>query len=164
MGNSIPDQEQITKLYREMYGRMAAYAYSVLGDGKLAEEAVQDTFRIYCTKAETALRHDDPRGWLMGTLQNVMRDMQRHRAGMNRLIMKALQVENLRELLVYDETEADLPSKDLAARADFQLLKRVVLDGRTLLEAAEDFGITVEACKTRIQRLRAYLEQKLSDF
>ena len=52
---------------------------------------------------------------------------------------------------------------DLAARADFQLLKRVVLDGRTMLEAAEEYGITVEACKKRIQRLRAHLKKKLSD-
>lgn len=49
-------------------------------------------------------------------------------------------------------------------RADFQLLKRVVLDGCTMLDAAEEQGITVEACKKRVQRIRAYLKQKLADF
>lgn len=164
MGNSIPDEDPITKLYYEMHGRMIAYAFSVLRDRNLAEEVVQDTFCIFCTKATTTLQHENPRGWLMRTLQNVMRNMQRHRAAMNRLIMESLQVENLEELLVYDEEDVDLLYEDLAARADFQLLKRVVLDGCTMLEAAEEYGISVEACKKRIQRIRAYLKKKLSDF
>ena len=163
VGNPIPDEEQITKLYQEMYGRMVAYASSVLGDRNLAEEVVQDTFCIFCMKAEDALRHKNPQGWLMRTLQNVMRNMQRHRAAMNRLILKSLQAQDLEELLVYDEKDVDLLYGDLAARADFQLLKRVVLDGCTMLEAAEEYGITVEACKKRIQRLRAHLKKKLSD-
>ncbi len=145
-----------------MYGRMAAYAFSVLGDRNLAEEAVQDTFCIFCAKANDALQHENPQGWLMRTLQNVMRNMQRHRAAMNRLIMQSLQVEHLEELLVYDEPGVDLLYGDLAARADFQLRKRVVLDGCTMLEAAEEFGITVEVCKKRIQRIRANLKRKLS--
>ena len=115
---------------------MVAYASSVLGDPNLAEEAVQDTFCIFCMQVDTTLHHETPRGWLMHTLQNVMRNMQRQRAAMNRLIMRSLQVEHLEELLVYDEEDVDLLYGDLAARADFQLLKRVVLDGCTMLEAA----------------------------
>ena len=141
---------------------MMAYAFSVLRDRNLAEEAVQDTFCLFCAKASDTLQHENPRGWLMRTLQNVIRNMQRHRAAMNRLIMQSLQVEHLEELLVYDEPDVDLLYGNLAARADFQLLKRVVLDGCTMLEAAEDFGITVEACKKRIQRIRANLKRKLS--
>lgn len=146
-----------------MYGRMIAYASSVLGDRSLAEEAVQDTFCIFCVKAETTLQHENPQGWLMRTLQNVMRNMQRHRAASSRLIMQSLQTERLEELLVYDEEDVELLYGDLAAHADFQLLKRVVLDGCTMLEAAQERGITVEACKKRIQRLRAHLKRKLSD-
>ena len=74
-----------------------------------------------------------------------------------------LQTERLEELLVYDEEDVELLYGDLAAHADFQLLKRVVLDGCTMLEAAQERGITVEACKKRIQRLRAHLKRKLSD-
>ena len=161
VGNSTPGEEQIAKLYQEMYGRMVAYASSVLGNRNLAEEVVQDTFCIFCAKAEETLRHENPQGWLMRTLQNVMRNMLRRRAAMNRLIMKSLQAEHLEELLVYDEEDVDLLYEDVAARADFQLLKRVVLDGYTMLEAAEESGITVEACKKRIQRIRAHLKKKL---
>lgn len=142
---------------------MVAYAASVLGDRNLAEEVVQDTFCIFCTKAETTLQHENPQGWLMRTLQNVMRNMKRHRAAVNRLMMKAFRVKNWEALLVYDQENVDLLYGDLAARADFQLLKRVVLDGCTMLEAAEEYGISVEACKKRIQRLRTHLKKKLSN-
>lgn len=60
---------------------MVAYASSVLRDRNLAEEAVQDTFCIFCAKANDTLQHENPQGWLMRTLQNVMRNMQRRRAG-----------------------------------------------------------------------------------
>ena len=159
----MPDEDPIAQLYQEMYGRMVAYASSVLEDRALAEEAVQDTFCIFCTKAETTLQHENPRGWLMRTLQNVMRNTQRRRAAMSRLIMQSLQTEDLEELLVYDEEDVDVLYGDVSARADFQLLKRVVLDGCTMLEAAEEQGITVEACKKRIQRIRTYLKKKLSN-
>lgn len=163
MDNSAPNEEAIITLYQEMYGRMVAYASSVLRDRNLAEEAVQDTFCIFCAKANDTLQHEKPQGWLIRTLQNVMRNMQRHRATISQLIIQSLQTENLEELLVYDELDVDLLYGDLAARADFQLLKRVVLDGCTMLEAAEECGITVEACKKRIQRLRTNLKRKLFD-
>lgn len=88
--------------------------------------------------------------------------MQRHRAVMNRLIMQSLQVEDLRELLVYDEEDVNLLYEDLTAHKDFQLLRRVVLDGCTILEVAEEQGISVEACKKRIQRIKKHLRKKLS--
>ena len=158
MGNSIPDEGPITTLYQEMYGRMIAYASSVLGDRSLAEEAVQDTFCIFCVKAETTLQHENPQGWLMRTLQNVMRNMQRHRAAASRLIMQSLQTERLE---VSHQVFELTPDKSL--QRELLLLKRVVLDGCTMLEAAQERGITVEACKKRIQRLRAHLKRKLSD-
>lgn len=151
MDNSAPDEEPITKLYQEMYGRMAAYASSVLRDRNLAEEAVQDTFCIFCAKANYTLQHKNPQEWLMRTLQNVMRNMQRHLAAMNRLIIQSLQTENLEELLVYDEPDVDVLYGDLAARADFQLLRQVVLDGCTMLEATEEHGRGVDMMANPMQ-------------
>lgn len=69
MDNYIQDEDQISRLYREMYSRMLVYASSVLRNQDLAEEAVQDTFCILCTKANEALKKENPHGWLMRTLQ-----------------------------------------------------------------------------------------------
>lgn len=163
MDNYIQDEDQISRLYREMYSRMLVYASSVLRNQDLAEEAVQDTFCILCTKANEALKKENPHGWLMRTLQNVMRNMNRQRMVLNRLIMTSLQVEHLEEMLVYDEENVDILYGDVSVRADFQLLKRIVLDNYTMQEAAEEFGITVDACKKRVQRIKKLLKEKLSD-
>lgn len=163
MGNCIPTEDSIAKLYHEMYGQMFAYARCILGNREWAEEAVQDAFCILCVKADEALSRDNPKGWLMRVLQNVIRNRKRQQASINRLIMKSLPIENLDEMLVYDEENVDLLYGDLAARTDFQLLKRIVLDGYTMLEAAEEYGITVEACKKRVQRLKKLLREKLAN-
>lgn len=162
MGNDIPNEDQVSRLYEEMYECMFAYALSVLQDSHLAEEAVQDTFCILCMKVEQALEKTNPNGWLMRTLQNVIRNMKRQRAAMNRLIMASLQIEDLKEAMVYDEEDVDLLYGDVAERSDFKLLKRIVLDNYSMSEAAEEFGITVEACKKRVQRMKKYLKNKLS--
>ena len=44
------EEEYIERLYREMYTRLCIYAMSALGSKALAEEVVQDTFRIACIK------------------------------------------------------------------------------------------------------------------
>ena len=47
------DQERLLEeLYREMYSVLLCYANAALKDKALAEEAVQDTFRIACAKAD----------------------------------------------------------------------------------------------------------------
>ena len=162
MDNSTSDGERIAELYREMYGQMFAYASCILRDRDLAEEAVQDAFCILCVKAEDTFTRDNPKGWLMRVLQNVMRNRSRQRAAVSRLIMRSVQAEHLDALLVYDEEDVDVLYGDLAAHADFQLLKRVVLDDCTMLEAAEETGITVEACKKRVQRVKKLLRKKLA--
>ena len=160
MSNHISNEDWISRLYQEMYGRMFTYATSILNDRTLAEEAVQDAFCILCIKVDEVIEKENLNGWLMRVLQNVMRNMNRQRTTMNRLIMTSLQVENLEEILVYDEEDVDILYGDVSARADFQLLKRVVLDNYSMLEAAEEFGITVDACKKRVQRMKQFLRKK----
>ena len=46
------EEEYIERLYREMYTRLCIYAMSALGSKALAEEVVQDTFRIACIKPD----------------------------------------------------------------------------------------------------------------
>ena len=45
-----PEKQFIDKLYDEMYRQMFLYARRILGDNSLAEETVQETFRIACKK------------------------------------------------------------------------------------------------------------------
>ena len=48
----------------------------------------------------------------------------------------------------------DLLFSNVAASEDFQLLKRIALDQCTMPELAHELGVSVEACKKRVQRAR----------
>ena len=58
-------RKAVEKLYMEMYNALSVYARSALHDHILAEEAVQDTFRIACSKVNDFLSSPNPKGWLL---------------------------------------------------------------------------------------------------
>lgn len=153
-------EEQIEQLYREMHQTLFACAKSVLKDGPLAEEAVQDTFCIACAKSDQVLLSQNPKGWLICTLKHVMQNMNRQRAKLGQLLSLSM----AEDMTSFDEESVDILYGDIADQADFQLLKRIVLDRCTMLEAAEELGISVDACKKRIQRIKKYLRKKFSDY
>ena len=44
---------------------------------------------------------------------------------------------------------------------DFELVKHVVIDKRTMVEASSELGISVENCKKRIQRAKKKLKDAI---
>ena len=45
---------------------------------------------------------------------------------------------------------------------DFELLKRIAIENRTMLEASSELGISVETCKKRIQRAKKKLKDSIT--
>lgn len=159
MDSGSPQEKEIERLYKEMYPVLFAYAKNVLQKLPLSEEAVQDTFCIACTKSDSFLQSGNPKGWLMATLKFVIRNTMRQWSKIENLRTLSLNSEESVLLITYDEGNIDVLYENLAAREDFQLFKKIVLDHYSMREAAEEFGITVEACKKRVQRLRTFLRK-----
>ena len=76
----------------------------------------------------------------------------------------------MRAAVLYDDTvlkeswedaNVDLLYGDLLPEEDFRLLKRIVLERYSYLEAAEELGISLEACRKRVQRIKQRLREKL---
>jgi len=147
----------IDNLYREMYRKLHSYASIKLRDSHLSEEAVQDTFRIACAKIDVLYSSSKPEGWLFLTLRNVIRNMQKNQSTLNKYIIEVLDMGNIKAQSYSDEANIDLQYGDIAKSDDFKLLKRVVLDKYTMLEASTELGISVEACKKRVQRIKKKL-------
>ena len=53
-------RKEIEQLYMQMYDMLTAYARSSLSEEALAEEAVQETFRIACQKPEDLCDSPNP--------------------------------------------------------------------------------------------------------
>lgn len=161
-------QAELEYLYRKMHGKLLAYANSVLKDKHHAEEAVQDTFRIACEKVEDLLNSNNPQGWLLLTLKNVLRNMKKEQARLNMLIIASMSLDEGIEAQKTNRVDngvehhlVDTFYYGLIPEDDYQLLKRVVIDKYTMLEAAEEFGLNVEQCKKKVQRAKIKLKNAL---
>ena len=165
MRDEQDQREEVENLYREMWGKLLAYAYSVLKDERYAEEAVQDTFRIAWEKVDDFLGSQNPRGWLVLTLKNVLSNMLKGRAKLNMLVSTTMSVDEGQRTGTGDERVEnqliDTFYSGLIPENDYQLLKCVAVEKYTMLEAAQEFGLNVEQCKKRVQRAKVKLKKEL---
>lgn len=153
-------------MYQEMYDMLVSYAESALENRSgLAEEAVQDTFKIFWMNINIVMQKPNPRGWLVDTLKNVIRNVRRSQARFSNLLLAVSTAHSSRGP-VFDELKLDTEYGDLKDDPDYKLLKEFVLEHRTIKEMAQARGITVVACKKRIQRakerLKKYFEENQS--
>ncbi|WP_313343083.1 sigma-70 family RNA polymerase sigma factor [Sedimentibacter sp.] len=159
MGLDDKQKSFIEEMYMDMYYFLSTYAQSSLNDCALAEEAVQDTFRIACAKIDDFISSPNPKGWLLNTLKYVIKNMVRSRAYINNIIITSLDKNEITLAKNTDELNIDIIYSDIVDSEDYKLLKRIALDKYTMLEAAQELGISVEACKKRVQRAKKKLKK-----
>lgn len=143
----------IETLYIKNASLLFNYANIVLSNASLAEEAVQETFVIACMKQHALENSPNPEGWIMNTLKNVYRNIQKNRnyylsriLSLNESVLgtTTLESDNLWETNV----------QDFISNEDFMVLKKVILDGYSYKDLANELGISLEACKKRVQRAK----------
>lgn len=170
MGLAAHQEEIIAQLYREMYRKLVVYAENALNDS-LAEEAVQDTFRIACSKYDELMNSSNPQGWLMNTLKNVIRNIRKEQANLNKYFVMTMSLDDEKFMEIravgtdihkrLEDTEVDLMYSDLLTEEEYRLLTLIVRYRYSVLEAAQEFGINVETCKKRAQRAKKKLRKIL---
>jgi len=153
--------ERIEQLYLEMYDMLVSYAQCSFEEESLAEEAVQETFRIACQKPEQLCGSISPKGWLVNTLKFTIRNMKRSRESMQQLL--ALVEQNEPAAYSEDRLPLDLMYEDISNTDDFKLLVEMAVEGKSHLEMANARGISVDACKKRVQRAKEALQKKMKE-
>ena len=161
--NAVTDGEnaQIAQLYMELFPQMTAYANSALGNRALAEEAVQEPFRIACMKPEQLCDSPNPRGWLFNTLKYVIQNTRKIRNRAINLLAEYTAHREVSPSWSEDAINPDVLYEDVLNSEEYQLLKAYALEGKSLLELAQARGITLNACKKRLQRAKEMLKQKI---
>ena len=151
--------EQIEKLYLEMYDMMICYAHCSFKEESLAEEAVQNTFQIACQKPDQLCKSVNPKGWLVNTLKFTIRNMKRSRESARQLLSLMEQDESV--TYSEDKLPLQLMYADIADSEEFKLLIEMAIEGKSHLEMATARGISVDACKKRVQRAKETLQKKI---
>lgn len=151
----------IGALYQEMYDMLIIYAHASLDSKPLAEEAVQETFHIACQKPDSVCSSANPQGWVVNTLKNTIRNMKRNRATAKRIV-ETYMMTQLREFsITEDRINLNVLYENVADTEEFKLLSEMAIEGRSHEEMAQSRGITVSACKKRVQRAKETLQRKI---
>lgn len=155
-------RKQIEQLYLQMYDMLMAYAHSALPEYALAEEAVQETFRIACQKPKNLCGSPNPKGWLVKTLKFTIQNVKRSRESARLLLIEYQAAHGQQRAVSEDSISLDVLYGNLADMEEFKLLKEMAVDGKSHMEMAQARGISVSACKKRVQRAKELLQKKLN--
>lgn len=156
--------EFIDQLYRKMYKSLFMRAYRALKDRCRAEEAVHDTFHIALVREHMLVNSENPQGWIMKTLLNVLRNTTRSIAAYDRVFVDTKEAEiKLKELSVTDDYTYMYYS-DILHKPEYEILRMYYIEGLTVYEIAAIYGISTEACKKQIQRSRAAFKIDIKNY
>lgn len=151
----------IEDLYYEMFVKMKIYACCSLDNEALAEEAVQETFRIACQKPAQLCESVNPRGWLVQTLKYTVCNIQSSRETAKRLVEKCMQTQRGELTVSEDNPDLRILYGNVADTEEFKLLVEMAVEGRSHLEMAKSRGISVSACRKRVQRAKETLRRRI---
>lgn len=156
-------KREIERLYLLMSSRLFVYARSVLGNESLAEEAVQETFRIACMKPEALCSSQNPEGWLVNTLKYTLSNVKRSRAAASRILTTYISSQISEITVSEDSVELELLYENIADLEEFKLIKEMAVEGKSQLEMAQSRGISLDACKKRVERAKKTLRKKIGE-
>ena len=154
--------EFMKQIYHEMYDQLLGYAYSSLQNHGQAEEAVQEAFQIACRKPDELMYHPNPRGWMTLTVKNTVRNLKHQLDRDHRFLAAYLATQSTQVAISEDQISIEVNYGNIVHLEEYKLLADMVLHGKSQLEMALERGISLSACKKRVQRaketLRTFLE------
>ncbi len=155
-------KKRIEELYLEMFDKLMVYACCCLESEALAEEAVQEAFRIACQKPEKLCSSPNSQGWLVLTLKNTIRNMKSSRATAKKMVERYLLTQIKEISFSEDRINVNILYENVADTDEFKLLSELAIEGRSYEEMARSRGITIHACKKRVQRAKEKLQKKIN--
>lgn len=139
----------LEKLFLENYSCMEFYATRFFNNQDLAQDVVQETFLIAQAKIDHLMASASPRGWLFNTLKNVIGNTYKQQKRLTRMVP----IQNC-EIPTTMELSVEATYQALVSAEELQILIWVYCDGLPYAQVADRLGISLSACKKRIQRAR----------
>ena len=146
-------------LFRARYFSMLQYAISSLGHHGLAEEAVQECFRIAWTKIDSLMASENPNVWIHLTLKNVIRNIRKKQNYEFRLTNEYISHLETSKTFSTSNVDLELEYGGIITTESWEMLK-LSIEGYSCNDIAKKYGKSPDACKKQIQRSK----QKLLHF
>ena len=144
------------QLYIKHYNYLIRFAHRFVKND-LAEDLVQETFLIAQKRLDCVLSSKNPTGWLINTLKNVIGNTyQRRQFIYTKLIPEMLIDESGEYVYSVNDMYAGLIDEEALS-----LLIWVYCEDISYQDAASRLGISLSACKKRIQRAKMTLKRAI---
>ena len=146
----------IEEIHREHYDSFLRYAqvcFRIFGRGVVhrAEDAFQLTYEKVWMKKEELLTKDDPIAWFYAVLKNTVRELSRDdmrwQMHMNQIVVLMVTTGGTEFVL-----RAEL--KSMMTDEEFQLMKRLYINGQTYDEVSADMGVKKSTLAMRVNRIK----------
>lgn len=126
---------------------------------------MQEAFCVATEKIEALMASEFPLRWMKATIKNVARNMKRHESYQKALF---LYLEDLKAAPTAPDSLGGIDilelCEQLVGKDNFELFKRVVLDGTSYVDMANELGINMWACRKRVQRTSEILQKNLKEY
>jgi len=155
------ERDFIEELYNKEYKILFAYAKKVTAGASTAEDIVQDTFLMACTRIDTLINHPKPGAWLLVTLKNNIKNYKRVKDFLTKIFID-IPVEEWLAKYPSDKTaedDLDLLYGNLVNYKEYEILKKFAVEGRSASLIAAEYGISPNTCRQRIFRAKKFLYQ-----
>lgn len=154
--------DYIESLYRKEALLLFRYSQILFNNPSIAEETVQETFIIACLNHKKLKSSPNPEGWIMNTHKNVCRNFQKAN---NRYLKQIIALDDTILSTQYTEDLYDCENTiaSYVSSEDFIILKKIIIDGYSHKDLAEELGISVDACKKRLQRVKQRFKQNFHE-
>lgn len=158
---TLDQRKRIEEFYLDMYDLLFIYARNALDNESLAEEAIQETFGSVCTKPEALFASPNRKGWIINTLKYTIQNTKHSRNRANVLLTQYLAAHSSNVAFSKDRISLEMAYENVAQSEEFQLFREMAVEGRSHLEMAQSRGISVAACKKRVQSAKEFLRRRI---
>lgn len=159
-----PNQEKfIHKLFLDTYRSLYAYALAVLRDPQRAEELVQDVFLLAIEKADVVISSPNPKGWLFRAVKNQLRHEYRVRQRMRKLCCSLEALPEQSHPAAPDAYSLELQAlRTQFTPEEWDMLQRAYIRQERIADIAAAYGISYDACRKRLYKLKARARRLLA--
>lgn len=148
------EKEQfLFNLYAQEKRRLVSIAFRLLKNKNDVEDVVQDTFIIAISKADEVVKHPCPSKWLVLTLKNRIRNLNRIYIKEQNLVFP---LEN-QEIATFDSISKEaliLLLKKCLSKQYYDIFVDYYFKGIDIKNIALAHNISLSACKMRLKRSR----------
>ena len=148
----------IVELYPRAYPLLLRYATLEAENRAVAEELVQEAFVVACEHPDKFLASDNPTGWLITTLRNLIRNYKRHKAQWAEIFAPD-EIDNAAALSDTDISGIKTMYAGIVPDEDLDLIIAVELCGYTYSDEGDRLGISADACRKRLKRAEKIFEE-----